>query len=58
MQTKSVQALNGVISFTDVNLVGNPGSDAFIKIEANTIDKSKISKAFPNNKTLMSDFVV
>lgn len=46
MKTKSVKAINGTINFTDVEIIGNPGSDVFIKLEADTIDKLKIKKVY------------
>ena len=58
MRTKSVQAVNGVISFTDIAIIGNPGTDVFIRIEADTIDKTIIRNAHSNITTLLSDLVL
>ena len=35
---KSVKAVNGIISFTDVVITGIPASDVFLSIDTNSID--------------------
>jgi hypothetical protein len=47
MQTKTVTAVNGSFIFNDAIVIGPPGTNIILQVTSDSIDSSKITKAFP-----------